>query len=803
MIRAKVGNDFAYFLSNYVKDAVARRFISLNNVDLNDIQENGVYMFTTGAAITNRPFAEAAVLIVFKAVANQPDAKFGCQICIGKSGKMAYRYDVQNWNILALESSVNNLATAANATLTATSTAIQTMEGWSYGVFTYGKIIKVQNGILSEPADSDNFGYCRFSCAPGDQFLITGTGGNNGRLWVIADSNGDVIPDASGVQPATATAYVVKNNFLLTIPAEYADAAQIVFNADMRQPYTVISNFSGNVTPEMFGAKGDDSTNDKAAIEKAIATGKPVEFSGEKTYRVSGKIQLNIFHLIGNGARIRFVNDGGFEVDLHHRNHQYMENLRLAGDWTGKAINITPTMSESGYPAQPGIGSMYKNIAITSFTDGFWVNLITYNGVPNTNAAACIRIEGMEVYNCVRYGICFQASDSILHDVMVTECFYGLLLHGGNSLTDARLFMNGNPHRDVAPGRASLVNTYGLKVDRGDSCLLSNINCADNSFHGVVFDGCKYIHANGIQTDSNNRWIKRFADDEAITAAMEGEEGAGFVITNCEHSIIRGTSHTRGYDDDHPHHTQHRGCEITGCDNCDLLILEDRMSLTSIVENNTNSTIRLTAQTDAGSGSSAGDCELAQALAQFVNYNDINTFAASPSSVEIGNNTASVALAWTFHATPTSLTLNGVSKSTSSTGETVTATDDGSTHQVEYTLATSVGSKKVTFNFWPKVYYGAAEIPETVNSAFLLGLSNGVLTGSRARTITVNAASGKYIWYAVPTRYGACTFKVGGFDGGFEAPQTVSITNASGYTENYYVYRSTNASLGSASVVVS
>lgn len=194
--------------------------------------------------------------------------------------------------------------------------------------------------------------------------------------------------------------------------------------------------------------------------------------------------------------------------------------------------------------------------------------------------------------------------------------------------------------------------------------------------------------------------------------------------------------------------------------------------------------------------------DMIRILSEFVNYNDIKTFTLSPSSAEIGNAAASVTLAWTFYATPSGLTLNGVSRSVSSTGETVTAADDGSTHKVEYTLATSSGSRKVTFNFWPKVYYGAAAIPESVNSAFLLGLSNGALAGSRARTFTVNAGSGQYIWYASPVDYGACAFSVGGFDGGFEAAQTVSVTNASGYTQNYYVYRSSNESLGSTTVVV-
>lgn len=206
----------------------------------------------------------------------------------------------------------------------------------------------------------------------------------------------------------------------------------------------------------------------------------------------------------------------------------------------------------------------------------------------------------------------------------------------------------------------------------------------------------------------------------------------------------------------------------------------------------------------SGSGGDASALEAQiEALAQFVNYTDIATFTMSPSSVEIGSASASVALAWTFNSTPSSLTLNGVSKSVSSTGETVTATDNGTTHQVKYTLATAIGSKELTFHFWPKVYYGAAASPESVNSAFLLGLANGVMTGSRARTFSVNAGANQYIWYAVPARYGACTFKVGGFDGGFEAAQTVSVTNASGHTENYYVYRSTNAALGNTSVTVS
>jgi len=198
----------------------------------------------------------------------------------------------------------------------------------------------------------------------------------------------------------------------------------------------------------------------------------------------------------------------------------------------------------------------------------------------------------------------------------------------------------------------------------------------------------------------------------------------------------------------------------------------------------------------------------------------INTFSiTTPSSglAEMGSTVSAVTLAYTLNKTltaPETLTL-------SDGGTPVSVIDDASpieltslsiSSETTYTLAaTDAGSpihsaasasKTAKLQFVNRVCWGVAA-SGTVDSAFVNALSNKVLSTTKARTISVNAGSGQYIWYCVPTRLGACTFKVGGFDGGFEAAQTVSVTNASGYAENYYVYRSTNANLGSTSVVVS
>ena len=100
------------------------------------------------------------------------------------------------------------------------------------------------------------------------------------------------------------------------------------------------------------------------------------------------------------------------------------------------------------------------------------------------------------------------------------------------------------------------------------------------------------------------------------------------------------------------------------------------------------------------------------------------------------------------------------------------------------------------------VYIGAAEAPATIDSAFILTLTKS-LQGGKGKTFTVTAATGAYIWYACPARYGTPNFNVGGFDGGFSKVATLDYTNAVGYTEEYQVWRSDNAGLGSTTVKVS
>lgn len=114
----------------------------------------------------------------------------------------------------------------------------------------------------------------------------------------------------------------------------------------------------------------------------------------------------------------------------------------------------------------------------------------------------------------------------------------------------------------------------------------------------------------------------------------------------------------------------------------------------------------------------------------------------------------------------------------------------------------AAASKTARIQWLNGVYTGAAEAPATIDSAFIRTLTKSLQSG-KGKTFTVNAATGKYIWYACPARYGTPNFNVGGFDGGFSKVAALDYTNAVGYTEEYQVWRSDNAGLGSTTVKVS
>ena len=180
----------------------------------------------------------------------------------------------------------------------------------------------------------------------------------------------------------------------------------------------------------------------------------------------------------------------------------------------------------------------------------------------------------------------------------------------------------------------------------------------------------------------------------------------------------------------------------------------------------------------------------------------VNSMTATNSSNEIGSTVTATDVAWTLNKEPKTQKIKFSSeaeeelgtevRSKSYTGKNVT-----SNAIIKLTVTderdASV-SKQVTISFQPKVYWGVSEKSRA--------LASSALAGSRGRTFSVNADAGEYIYYVIPSSFGTPTFNVGGFDGGFIKVGTVSHKNASGYTQDYDVWKSVNAGLGQTGVTV-
>ena len=179
----------------------------------------------------------------------------------------------------------------------------------------------------------------------------------------------------------------------------------------------------------------------------------------------------------------------------------------------------------------------------------------------------------------------------------------------------------------------------------------------------------------------------------------------------------------------------------------------------------------------------------------------ITSFRSDHGVNELGSTVSKTVFSWATNKVPTSIlaSFGSVEKTdTSFTYSTPVSRDASFTLTVSDGKTTVSATTKVAF--MNGVYYGAAAETE-ITSDFIKKLTRSLQT-TKAKTATITAGTGQYIWYAIPSRYGTPAFNVGGFDGGFSKARTIDFTNASGYTESYDVWRSDNSGLGATTVKI-
>lgn len=179
----------------------------------------------------------------------------------------------------------------------------------------------------------------------------------------------------------------------------------------------------------------------------------------------------------------------------------------------------------------------------------------------------------------------------------------------------------------------------------------------------------------------------------------------------------------------------------------------------------------------------------------------IQSFTCQPSVAEIGTTLLNLTLSWAYSRDIKAQRLDGHSIDASLRTQTLTgAFSDSRLFKLESDGYSKTVSATASFNVMNRVYWGMAGLQMSVEE--LIPQLQNELRNTRKKTFAVTAGVDQYIYYAYPSRYGHALFMVGGFEGGFEKMFTTALTNASQYTEEYVIYRSTNQNLGTTTVSV-
>lgn len=206
-------------------------------------------------------------------------------------------------------------------------------------------------------------------------------------------------------------------------------------------------------------------------------------------------------------------------------------------------------------------------------------------------------------------------------------------------------------------------------------------------------------------------------------------------------------------------------------------------------------------------------------VVEWMNYSPIAISAFTfntPSSglAETGSTVSSVKFNYTLNKDATNMKLDNTSTNNdagtkSATGiitKTVSLTEDKTfTFYAQDTCPDGShkdATKTAKLQFVNKVFYGAAAIPETINSTFIRSLTGVLDTDGIVSGKTITTGADEHMWYASPKAKGTRTFNVGGFDGGFQPAVEVNVKDAGNNDVAYYVYRSTNPNLGTKVVTV-
>ena len=185
----------------------------------------------------------------------------------------------------------------------------------------------------------------------------------------------------------------------------------------------------------------------------------------------------------------------------------------------------------------------------------------------------------------------------------------------------------------------------------------------------------------------------------------------------------------------------------------------------------------------------------------------INSFTMTPSTTvyEVGQTVNSLVFNWTTNKDIISQTLTDcvLTDETVRTAIYNTPLSANKTFTLSINDGENTSNKSLSIAFRHKFYWGNATLPDTFDSAFILGLPKSQFTTGKTGTYSMTLGTDEYGFLAYPVSFGTIeVVNIGGFDTEVVDCGTIDFTNASGNTTAFKIYRTGRSGLGSISPVI-
>lgn len=185
----------------------------------------------------------------------------------------------------------------------------------------------------------------------------------------------------------------------------------------------------------------------------------------------------------------------------------------------------------------------------------------------------------------------------------------------------------------------------------------------------------------------------------------------------------------------------------------------------------------------------------------------ITSFTMAPSTTvyEVGQTVNSLVFNWTTNKDIASQTLTDciLTDETIRTATYNTPLSANKTFTLSINDGENTSNKSLSIAFRHKFYWGNATLPDTFDSAFILGLPKSQFATGKTGTYSMTLGTDEYGFLAYPVSFGTIeVVNIGGFDTEVVDCGTIDFTNASGNTTAFKIYRTGRSGLGSISPVI-